>query len=364
MDSGPYPSVVVITYGRPAALRRLMRFYAGYPGQVVVVDGSPEPLQGLAVRAGDLYLAMPGATVSGRIAEGVARASAETCALAADDDYHVADSLLECSRAILARGDVACAAGTAVYFEAGERSPDRSVADCAVERILSIEDTSDPSRRFASVISLWPQVFYSCMRTSVARRVSAALAWLPDEHGLVGEQLWSTLPSIFGRMVMVQRLQVCRSVGRRDLSAYTAPFREIHDICEWGGYARMCGEVAGLAREAGLGDAGADAVIASWREFAWQTGRGRRSWDSRRFPLGHSLRRVARNLSSNLGVAANPRAWFDAPTRNIVRKSAGRRLLLSRAYPWADPVARRDFCRVMEFDAAAASAASSTAAGR
>jgi hypothetical protein len=362
MDSGKHPSIVIITYGRPAAVRSVVRFYADYPGQVVVVDGSPEPMRGFAVREGDLYLPMPGETVSRRISEGIAAVAADTCALAADDDYHVADSLLECSQTILARGDVACAAGTAVYFEAGERSPGRSVADCAVERILSVEDTADAARRFASVISLWPQVFYACMRTSVARKVSSALAWIPDGHGLVGEQLWCALPSLFGRLELVQRLQLCRSVGRRDLSAYSAPFRRLADISEWDGYARMCERVVAVAHDAGLDEASSERVVGAWREFASQTERGRRSWDARRFPLGHSLRRTARNLSSNLGVAANPKAWFHAPTRNIVRKTAGRGFLRSRAYPWADPAARHEFCRVMAFDAQASSPAPASAA--
>lgn len=362
MGSGPYPSIVVITYRRHAAVRGLMRFYADYPGQVVVVDGSPEPMPDPPVRAGDLYLPMPGAAGYRRIAEGIARACADTCALAADDDYHVADALLECSCSILGSADVACAAGTAVYFEPGERSPDRAMADSAVERILSVEDTSDPACRFASVMSLAPQVFYSCMRTSVARRVSAALADIPDEHGLVGEQLWSTLPCMFGRMMMVHRLQLCRSVGLRDYSGYLAPFARLDDISEWDGYPRMHRAVTALALEAGLGAAGAEAVVGCWREFASQTSRGRRSWDARRFPPGESLRRAVRNLSSNLGVAVNPRAWFHAPTRNIVRKSAGRRFLRSRAYPWADPVARRDFCRVMASDAQSPAATSTTAA--
>lgn len=353
MSLGQYPSIVVITYRRHAAVRRLMRFYADYPGEVVLVDGSPDPMRDPPLRPGDRYLPMPGAPGYLRIAEGLASVAAETCALAADDDYHVADGLRECSLAILSRPDVSCAAGTAVYFEEGERSPGRAMADCAVERILAIDDTAGPARRFASAIALGPQAFYSCMRTSVARRVSAALGGLPDEYGLVGEQLWNALPCLFGRTVMVHRLQLCRSVGRRDYSGYLAPFGRLADIADWDGYAAMRGQLVALAHDAGLDEQGTEHVVGAWREYAAQTVRGRRSWRSRRFPLGQSLRRAVRNLSSNLGVAASPRAWFDAPTRNIVRKSAGRALLMSRAYPWCDPVAQSDYGRVMAFDAQA-----------
>jgi glycosyltransferase domain-containing protein len=361
MDVGTYPSIVVITYRRHAAVRRLMSFYADYPGQLVVVDGSPESMADPPVRPGDLYLPMPGAPGYRRIAEGIARVSAETCALGADDDFHVADGLRECARAMASRSEVACVAGTAVYFEPGERSPDRAMADCAVERILDVEDTADPGRRFASVISVGPQVFYSCMRTSVARAVSSALAGLPDRDGLVGEQLWSALPSLFGRVTMVERLQLCRSVGRRDYTGYLAPFGRLSDIAEWESYPMMCERVLALARDAGLDPVRAEAVVGSWRQFAAQTARGRRSWNARKFPLGQSIRRAARNLSSNLGVAARPSAWFDEATRNTVRKSAGRGFLRSSAYPWADQVARREFCRVMAFDAQSAAQASSTA---
>lgn len=364
MESVACPSIVVITYRRHAAVRRLMRFYSDYPGQIVIVDGSPESMADPPVRGGDLYLSMPESPGYRRIAEGIARASADACALGADDDYHVADGLRECARTLASRPEVACVAGTAVYFEPGERSPDRAMADCAVERVLDIDDGPDPGRRFASAISLGPQVFYSCMRTSVARAVSSALSGLPDSDGLVGEQLWNALPSLFGRVAMVERLQLCRSVGRRDYTEYLAPFAALDDIAEWESYPSMRERILALARDAGLDRMRSEAVVDCWRQFAAQTARGRRSWNARKFPLLHSMRRVARNLSSNLGVAVSPIAWFDEATRNIVRKSAAARLLRSSAYPWADPDARRAFCRVMDFDAQPTAPAPATASMR
>ena len=58
---------MVFTRGRPASVRRLARYYDGYPGQLVVVDGSPEPADGLRMPARGEYLHRPGASVYGRM---------------------------------------------------------------------------------------------------------------------------------------------------------------------------------------------------------------------------------------------------------------------------------------------------------
>jgi hypothetical protein len=42
MRVGEAPSVVVFTRGRPGFVHRLTRYYAEYPGRLIVVDGSAD----------------------------------------------------------------------------------------------------------------------------------------------------------------------------------------------------------------------------------------------------------------------------------------------------------------------------------
>jgi glycosyltransferase domain-containing protein len=357
MAAADAPSIVVFTRGRPAFVHRLARYYGDYPGQLVVVDGSVDPVTGLRMPARGEYLHRPGMSVHGRIAEGMSRVTAPACSLAADDDYQVHSGLIACGRAIDADPGIACAAGTVVYFAQGERAPGRAIADSAVERILELPVAGGPAGRFRDFISLGPQVLYACVRTSVARRLADALADLPDEDGLVGEQLWGAIPALFGRTRFVDRLQLCRRRADRDYGDYLAPFKALGDIAEWHGFGRFGDRFRALAREAGADAAGADAVIDAWREFAAETARGQRAWRDRTFPAAVRARRVLRNAMSAVGVAASPRAWVDASARSIARNAAARVALRSRAYPWSDADARAEYERIMAFDERSAAGA-------
>ena len=354
MAGADAPSIVVFTRGRPAFVHRLARYYADYPGQLVVVDGSPSAVDGLHMPAGGEYLHRPGMRVHERIAEGMARVTAASCTLAADDDYQVHSGLIECGRAIAADRGVVCAAGTVVYFAAGERSPDRAIADGAVERILELPPDASPAARFRSFLSLGPQVLYACFRTSEMRRMADALADLSDEDGLLGEQMWGAIPALYGRTRLVHRLQLCRRRAYRDYSDYLAAFKALPDVAEWARFEEFRARFRALAAEAGADRAGGDEVIAAWRDFAAATARGDRNWRDRRFPAAVRARRILRNAASAVGVAASPRAWADPTARAIVRNAAARRLLRSRAYPWCDPAARAEFERIMDFDARSA----------
>ena len=354
MAGADAPSIVVFTRGRPAFVHRLARYYADYPGQLVVVDGSPSAVDGLRMPAGGEYLHRPGMRVHERIAEGMAHVTAASCTLAADDDYQVHSGLIECGRAIAADRGVVCAAGTVVYFAAGERSPDRAIADGAVERILELPPDASPAARFRSFLSLGPQVLYACFRTSEMRRMADALADLSDEDGLLGEQMWGAIPALYGRTRLVHRLQLCRRRAYRDYSDYLAAFKALPDVAEWARFEEFRARFRALAAEAGADRAGGDEVIAAWRDFAAATARGDRNWRDRRFPAAVRARRILRNAASAVGVAASPRAWADPTARAIVRNAAARRLLRSRAYPWCDPAARAEFERIMDFDARSA----------
>ena len=342
---------MVFTRGRPAFVHRLARYYADYPGQLVVVDGSPAAVDGLRMPAGGEYLHRPGMRVHERIAEGMARVTGAACTLAADDDYQVHSGLIECGRVIAADRGIVCAAGTVVYFAAGERSPDRAIADGAVERILELPPDASPAARFRSFLSLGPQVLYACFRTSQMRRMADALADLSDEDGLLGEQMWGAIPALYGRTQLVHRLQLCRRRAYRDYSDYLAAFKALPDVAEWARFGEYGDRFRALAAEAGADAAGAEAVIAAWRDYAAATARGDRSWKERSFAPSVRARRVLRNAMSAVGVAASPRAWIDPNARAIARNAAARALLRSRAYPWSDPAARAEFERVMEFDA-------------
>lgn len=344
------PSIVVFSRGRAEFLRRLGRFHAGYPGQLIIVDGSERPVRGISLPVHGEYLHRPGMSVHGRIAEGMDRVRSTSCALSADDDYQLHAGLLACGRAIESDPSLSCAAGTVAYFVSGSSSPGRAIADAAVERILELPDASDALARFRAFVFLGPQVLYACFRTSVVRRVARAFEDLPDEDGLVGEQLWGALPALFGRTQFLHRLQLCRRRAARDYSGYLAPFRALDDISDWRSFDRYATRIRALAMEAGADEAGADAVIETWREFAAETSRGRSSWKSRRFPAAVRVRRVLRNVLSAVGVVASPHAWMDPVARGITRNAAVRPLLRSRAYPWADVSARQEFLLAMSFD--------------
>lgn len=351
MPAIAHPSIVVFTRGRPASVRRLARYYDGYPGQLVVVDGSPEPADGLRMPARGEYLHRPGASVYGRMRDGIARVDAPSCALAADDDYQSPAGLAACARAIEDDPGVACAAGTVVYFSEQARGARATVADGAVERILAIRRSADPAERFHSAISMGPQVFYACLRTDVANRVASALASIDDRDGLAGEQLWTSLPSLFGRIEFVDRLQICRRRFDKDYSSYLAPFRALDDIGRWDAFPRIAAEVRGLAADAGLDAGGAERVIGSWRLFASHTARGMRSWKHRRLPARVRARRTLHNVLESAMVGLDPRAWTDVAARDLARGRAARLTLAARAYPWSDASARSEFERIMAFDA-------------
>jgi hypothetical protein len=351
---GRVPTIVMFSRGRPQRLLRQFAYHARYPGRLVVVDGSDERLSPVRLPANAEYHHLPGATIYHRVAAGIARVDSEACCLAADDDYVVHGGLIECGRTIESDARVSCAAGTVVYFVTGEPSAARAVADGAVERLADLPDEPQPAARFRSFIRLEPQVFYGCLRTSTARRVAELVADIPDGEALVGEQLWNALPSLFGHVRMVPRLQVCRRREDRDYGWYLAPFRAIDDIAEWERFPAMSDRLRAIAREAGTDGGGADAVVEAWRDFAAATGRGRRNWRKRRLGWRARVRRIARNALSAAGVAASPPAWFDGVARRIAADVASRPTLRARAYPWCDSVAKADYEQVMSFDSQAA----------
>jgi glycosyltransferase domain-containing protein len=354
------PSIVVFSRGRPGHLRRLFSYHAGYPGQLVILDGSADPLESASIPRNVEYHHMPDAPIYRRIAEGLSRVTASTCVLSADDDYVVHDGLRACGHAIDSDHGISCAAGTVVYFSGDRRAPRDAIADGAIERILEVPPFPDPARRFGAVVSTGPHVLYACMRTSVALRVSATLADLSDEDGLVGEQLWGPLASLFGRVAFVDRLQLCRRKAQRDYSDYLAAFRALDDVAEWSRFGEFSSRFRRLAIEAGADVSGADAVIESWRAYASSTSRGERAWARRRLPASVRARRIARNLLSNAGVVTSPMAWVDRDVRAVARNRSARITLRALAYPWSDPAARADYARIMAFDAQQAAPAAAT----
>lgn len=354
------PSIVVFSRGRPERLRRLFSYHAGYPGQLIVLDGSADRLEPASIPRNAEYHHMPDAPIYRRVAEGLSRVIASTCVLSADDDYVVHDGLRACGRAIDSDPGISCAAGTVVYFTEDRRSPRDAIADGAIERVLEVPSFPEPAGRFGAVISAGPHVLYACMRTSVALRVSAALADLSDEDGLVGEQLWGPLASLFGRVAFVDRLQLCRRKAQRDYSDYLAAFRALDDVAEWSRFGEFSSRFRRMAIEAGADAPGADAVIESWRAYASSTSRGERAWNRRWLPPAVRARRIARNLLSNAGVAASPRAWVDRDVRAVARNRPARITLRATAYPWSDPGARADYERIMAFDAQGAAPAGAT----
>jgi hypothetical protein len=352
MKEAAWPSIVIFTYCRHPLVRRIAEYYGGYEGELIVVDGSPEPIGGLRLPARGQYVHRPGMSGYARIHEGIMRVTVPTCALAADDDFQSPGCLHACAAAVLSDPAVASATGTTVYFADGRRSVRDAVPDGAVERILAVPGSAPPVERFRRTIVCAPQVYFACIRTTVARKVSGFLADLPDEGGLVGEQLWTSLPALFGRSELVPRLQMCRRMGFRDYSGYLHPFKRLEDLAAWPHYGVYRQRLEEFARDAGLNSDDALRVAASWREFAAATALGERARRAAQPSDARSrIRRTARNLLQSAGVAASPSAWRDRLERTICRGRAMRPVLRSRAYPWSDPAARAEFDRIMAFDA-------------
>lgn len=350
MGAVPSPSIVMFTYGRPSNVRRLSDYYRDYPGQLIIMDGSRDPVAGLSMPVGGQYHHRPGARPIQRVAEGLSYVTAPTCALSADDDFHSFVGLRRCAEAIAGGSGIACAAGTAIYFETSGNAVEGSVADSAVERLLHVDAAPDGARRFRSMLEASPQVFYSCLRTGVAQRVARMLEPIAFEDALVGEQLWMALPSLFGRCVFIDTLQLVRRWGAVDYSGYVASFRGLEDIAHWPGFAALAVEVRKMAAEAGADVSAAEAVIDAWRDFAAETTRGRRNRRSRRMPATVRTRRLIQNALVNMAVAASPRAWRNPHFRRVIRGHAQRWTLHARSYPWSDPLARTEFERIMAFD--------------
>jgi hypothetical protein len=66
------PAIVIFTRNRPNLLRRQARFHAEYPGQMIVVDASEQPIDDLRLPPGGAFLHRPGMSMYGRIEAGVA----------------------------------------------------------------------------------------------------------------------------------------------------------------------------------------------------------------------------------------------------------------------------------------------------
>lgn len=346
------PAIVVFTRHRPWLVRRISVFHAAYPGELIIVDGSPDPVADLRLPANGVYLHRPGSGICRRIADGIGQVRARACALSADDDYMLHDGLAACGHALDQDPGLVCATGTVAYFRTGAASGKRAMADHAVERALDLRGDGTPADRFLEAAIVAPSLFYACFRTSAAIRVAQLLGDVADDSALVGEQLRVLLPSVLGRTRMIDRLMLCRRKVPTDYSANAARFRAMDDIAEWQGFRALRARLLDLARETGAGVEEGEGIVETWRRFAAETARGRRSRAAARFPAGATMRRRLRGLFGGLRIAFDPAAWRDRERRSQARDAAGRPLLRCSAYPWRDPRARAEFEGVMRFDLA------------
>jgi hypothetical protein len=346
------PAIVIFTRNRPNLLRRQARFHAEYPGQMIVVDASEQPIDDLRLPPGGAYLHRPGMSMYGRIEAGVAAVESLSCLLCADDDYALPDALLRCGEAIAEDPEVAYATGTTVHFHPGDPSPDRAIPGDISEILLELRGSETPLERFRLLLSrgVFHGLFYGCIRTTVARQVGSVVGRVADEDGLVAEQSWPLLPSLFGKMVMVDRLLLCRRIHDRNYAPMDAHMGSFDDIAEWRGFGEMRDRLERLAANAGLDADATAAVIDSWREFGAATGRGRRSERRMRAALPALLRRRVLGVLKDVHVGLSPRAWFDKRERAIVRSAALRATFKCGSYPWSDATAGSQYERLLRFD--------------
>lgn len=346
------PAIIIFTRNRHYLVERQARFHADYPGQLIVVDATEQPAAGLRMPPRGLYLHRPGMSVMGRIATGVSAVESSSCLLCADDDYALPDALRRCGDAIAADPGVSYATGTTVHFHPGEPSPDRALPGDISEVLRELTGAETPNGRFRLLMSrnVFHGLYYGCIRTEVAMRVSKALSGVADEDGLIAEQLWPLLPVLFGRAIQVDRLLMCRRIHDRNYSAMAAHMASFDDLADWQGFGELRARLEQLAAQAGLDASSTAGVVESWRDFGAGTGRGKRCQRSVRLALSSIWGRRWRGLLKDVRVGLTPRAWFDARERAIVRNAALRMTFKCRAYPWDDADARAAYEQVMGFD--------------
>lgn len=350
MQDPSLPAIVVFSRNRPLLLRRLAVFHAAYEGELIIVDGSADPVGDLRLPPNGVYLHRPGMSIGRRIAEGVGRVRSPFCALSADDDYMLHRGLAACGRALEEDPGLVCATGTVAYFWSGVAAPDRAIADEAVERAMNLRGQGDASDRFLEAAMAAPSLFYSCLRTSASMRVARLLADVPDDSGLVAEQLRVLLPSVLGRTRMIDQLMLCRrKVLVKNASRYKVAFRAMGDISEWEGFDATRAQILELAVETGAGVEAGERIVETWRRFAAGTKRGRMGRKQAKAASGMAM---LRGLLRGFRVASDPRLWRDLERRSQARDAVTRVLLRCSAYPWRDPLARAEFERTMQFDIA------------
>ncbi len=328
-------SIVIFSRNRSGPLARAIAHYchAGFP--VIVADGSSEPLASEIASKCRHYLHMPSVDVYRRIHASVALVSSPAVALAADDDVMLPETLAACACRLMQDTSAVRVCGVAVHIGPDDCDLSRAVPDLPVERVLDLKNPSNATERYLELMRQSPQVFYSVVRTSVAKAVLEVLRPIPDGGAIVAEQLWTVLPALAGSTMIVDQLQSIRRVRRHppDYRPFQSEVRQYQSLVDWPRYRQVTSVLLSVAGELGVST---DIVSSVSEHFA------RNSWLVQpRVALAADspVRRLVRGARKYLW---RPAAAFSYSSRVSATGIHNRRLVRCSAYPWLSARGRYD----------------------
>jgi glycosyltransferase domain-containing protein len=321
-------TAVMCSKNRPEALRNVTERYGAQQLPLVVCDGSQSPLSIMPAR-GVEYLHLPTRSLWERISEGLARAGTPYAVLAADDDLFAVPTLHFCAQFLDNHPTAVRVCGTTTHVAWNARDLTRSIPDLQVERTLDLKNPCDAVERFREVHTHSPQIFYSVIRTAVAKPVARVLATLPDGAGLLAEYLWTVLPSLGGGTYLLDEPMAVRTIGRNrpDYAIWRSAVAGISRIADWDGWPDAKAQFERLAPQIGVSPDQMAQVIALIEHDNWV------------FPHLSKLQleSVAGRLiraAARARYLATPRALFSYCERVVVCGLANRRLARCTSYPW------------------------------
>lgn len=183
-------TLVLLTHKRPAFLRRALQYYKDFPGTLLVLDSSPEPVAGIASRFPRVdYQHLPQFNYRGfqaKIKHGLSLVKTPYVALVADDDFILTEAIAESLDFLEAHPDYGMCQGYSMMYlaESGHTNYYRRDKKIAREDF----DSEDPRQRVLDYLYAFIPPFYAVTRTALlqdwAAQIPDALRfeWLEVSH--------------------------------------------------------------------------------------------------------------------------------------------------------------------------------------
>ena len=184
MQACTFPSdrftLVMLTHKRPAFLRRALQYYKDFPGRLLVLDSSPEPVAGIVERFPRVdYQHLPQFNYRGfqaKIKYGLGLVTTPYVAMVADDDFILVDAIARSVAFLEERPDYGlCFGYTMMYLPES-----RHINYYRRDKKLALEDFSsdDPRQRLHDYLYAFIPPFYGVTRT---RLLQDWAAQIPDD---------------------------------------------------------------------------------------------------------------------------------------------------------------------------------------